>query len=92
MKDLNSNDLQQLVLFYKNKSVELEMSFLLEQIKHNKILIEKDEDFKKQLNEQVAAFKYADKINAEKFELEIKSLKKEIEKKDKELLKLKNNK
>jgi hypothetical protein len=92
MKDLSNNDLEQLVLFYKNKSVDLEMSFLLEQIKHNKIIIEKNEEFEKQNKEKIAVFKYHEKMNEEKHQLEINSLKKEIEKKEKELLKLKNNK
>ena len=42
MEDLDVNDLNQLVLFYKNKSVELEMQFLLEQLKYKNMVIKKD--------------------------------------------------
>jgi hypothetical protein len=44
MEDLDVNDLNQLVLFYKNKSVELEMQFLLEQLKYKNMVIKKDEE------------------------------------------------
>ena len=44
MEDLDINDLRQLVLFYKNKSVELEMQFLLEQLKYKNMVIKKDEE------------------------------------------------
>jgi hypothetical protein len=42
VEDLDVNDLNQLVLFYKNKSVELEMQFLLEQLKYKNMVIKKD--------------------------------------------------
>jgi hypothetical protein len=96
MNDLDIEDLQQLVLFYKNKSVELEMAFLLEQIKCKKIIIEKgkekEEDFKKKFNEQALKFQGWLEDDKKTYKEEISSLKKEVTKKEKELLKLKNNK
>jgi vacuolar-type H+-ATPase subunit I/STV1 len=96
MKDLNSDELQQLVLFYKNKCSELEMTYLLEQLNFKKIIIEKgkekEEEFKKKFNEQALEFQRWLEDDKKTYKEEINSLKKEITKKEKELLKLKNNK
>ncbi len=96
MKNLDSDELQQLVLFYKNKCSELEMTYLLEQLNFKKIIIEKgkekEEEFKKKFNQQALEFQRWLEDDKKTYKQEISSLKKEITKKEKELLKLKNNK
>jgi hypothetical protein len=80
MEDLEIKDLQQLVLFYKNKSVELEMAFLLEQIKYKNMVIEKDKDKKDSMAEQLENITNGQIDNIKKLTLEKSYLVKELEK------------
>jgi len=92
VEDLIKEDLKELIIFYKNKSVEMEWLFLLQQIKYNNMVKEKENE--KILEIEKLNKHYSDESIADntKYELIIDFLKKEIEKKDKEILKLKNKK
>jgi hypothetical protein len=80
MEDLEIKDLQQLVLFYKNKSVELEMAFLLEQIKYKNMVIEKDKDKKDSMAEQLENITNGQIDNLQKLTIKNEMLVKELEK------------
>lgn len=43
MEELSREDLIQLVIFYRQKAADLEYSSLLQQLKLNKIILEKEE-------------------------------------------------
>jgi hypothetical protein len=76
MEDLEVNDLNQLVLFYKNKSVELEMQFLLEQLKYKNMVIKKD----KEREYDIKIEKENAKDDLSKLEIKNELLLKELEK------------
>jgi hypothetical protein len=76
MEDLDVNDLNQLVLFYKNKSVELEMQFLLEQLKYRNMVIKKD----KERQYDIKIEKENAKDDLSKLEIKNQLLLKELEK------------
>ena len=89
MEDLTKDDLVQLVSFYKNKSVELEFSYLMLQINNKKVLDKNEKEYEKLL--LIKDKTYNDLIKKEKdSNNETKMfLKKEIEKRDKQIQKYK---
>ena len=89
VEDLTKDDLVQLVSFYKNKSVELEFSYLMLQINNKKVLDKNEKEYEKLL--LIKDKTYNDLIKKEKdSNNETKMfLKKEIEKRDKQIQKYK---
>ena len=89
MEDLTKDDFVQLLNFYKNKSVELEFSYLMLQINNKKVLDKKEKEYEKLL--LIKDKTYNDLIKKEKdSNNETKMfLKKEIEKRDKQIQKYK---
>ena len=80
MKDLSLEDLNQLVLFYKNKSVELEWALLLSQLESKNNIKEKIKEHEKEFNEMKTKFKDGLQDATERYNIQVDSLKKEIEK------------
>jgi hypothetical protein len=89
VEDLTKDDFVQLLNFYKNKSVELEFSYLMLQINNKKVLDKKEKEYEKLL--LIKDKTYNDLIKKEKdSNNETKMfLKKEIEKRDKQIQKYK---
>jgi hypothetical protein len=94
MEDLSKEEIIQLLVFYKNKSSELEFSYLMLQLNNKKVLDEKKKEYENALS-------IKNKENSDLIQNEIDShnatktfLKEIIEKKNKELerYKTKNNK
>jgi hypothetical protein len=88
MNDFTKEELVEILNFYKNKSVELEFSFLSLQLKNKRDLSNKEAELGKSLAIKDGQLK----LNSENFEEEIKKLKKEIEKLRNPNKVLKNNK
>ena len=80
MEDLTKQDLKELIIFYKNKSVEMEWSFLLQQIKYNNMVKEKDKDKQESMAEQLENITNGQIDNIKKLTLEKEYLVKELEK------------
>ena len=89
MEDLTKEEILQLLIFYKNKSVELEFSYLVLQINNKKVLDKNEKEYEKLL--LIKDKTYNDLIKKEKdSNNETKMfLKKEIEKRDKQIQKYK---
>ncbi len=92
LKNLEIEDWKQLVIFYKNKSVELEFASLITQLNHQKTIKEKNDEHQIEVEKITKHFSDESIEDNSKYELIVDFLKKEIEKKDKEILKLKNKK
>lgn len=84
--------LQQLVIYYKNKSHELELSNLLQQIKYNEMVVEKNNEKQKEVERLTKDFSEQNFEDAQKYEMIVDFLKKKIEKYEKENNKVKTKK
>lgn len=80
MEDLKKEDYKELVAFYKNKSTELEWALLLQQIKYNNTVKEKDKKTEELLAGQLERITDGQKDHIEKLTIEKNHLVKELEK------------
>jgi hypothetical protein len=79
MNDFTKEELVQILNFYKNKSIELEFSFLALQLNSKKEITKKEEEFKKILELKEEQYN----VNLTSFKLLVEKLKKENNKKTK---------
>jgi hypothetical protein len=79
MQDLTKEELIQILNFYKNKSIELEFSFLVLQLNSKKEITKKEEEFKKILELKEEQYN----VNLASFKLLVEKLKEQNNKKTK---------
>jgi hypothetical protein len=79
MEDLTKEEIVQLLNFYKNKSIDLEFSFLLLQLNSKKEITKKEEEFKKILELKEEQYN----VNLVSFKLLVEKLKEQNNKKTK---------
>jgi hypothetical protein len=90
MEDFTREELIQILNFYKNKSVDLELSYLTLQINNNKIINENKAEFEKKIKDRSDVHEKLSKDMVDSHRESVNFLKKEIDKKNKEIEKLKN--
>jgi hypothetical protein len=79
MNDFTKEELVQILNFYKNKSIELEFSFLALQLNSKKEITKKEEEFKKILELKEEQYN----VNLASFKLLVEKLKEQNNKKTK---------
>jgi hypothetical protein len=79
MNDFTKEELVQILNFYKNKSIELEFSFLALQLNNKKEITKKEEEFKKILELKEEQYN----VNLTSFKLLVEKLKEQNNKKTK---------
>ena len=92
MENLTVEDWKQLVIYYKNKVSELEFLSLLAQINNTKSIELEKENSNKLVKEKEAMLDYHLLDRDRTWDDKVKFLENEIDKKNKEIKKLKNNK
>jgi hypothetical protein len=89
MEDLTREDLVQLLVFYKNKNADLEFSYLTLQINNKKLLDENKKEYEKLIVIKNQTNSDLIKRERDSNSENVKFLKKEIEKRDKQIEKYK---
>ena len=90
MEDLTKEDLKELIIFYKNKSIDLEFSFLVLQLNNKKELQKQKEDSNSRYKKLEDVLTEQNKQNIKNFTKTIEDLKLEIEKYKKKQTKTQN--